>query len=81
MGRPLREFDVDEEVLALLHERASRNGRSLTDELRVLAEAAEREDRATGTAFAEAAARFRRQLEGRPHTPSDILQREGRDER
>jgi len=81
MGRPLRELDVDEEVLALLHERASRNGRSLTDELRALAEAAERQDRETRAAFAEAAARFRKQLEGRSHTPSEILQREGRDER
>jgi len=78
MGRPLREMDVDEEVLALLQERADRNGRSLTDELRALAEVAERKESAT---FAANAARFRRRLEGRTHTPSEILQREGRDER
>lgn len=81
MGRPLREIDVDEEVLALLQKRASRNGRSLTDELRALAEVAERQESATGATFAANAARFRRRLEGRTHTPSEILQREGRDER
>ncbi len=70
--------NVDEEIVRKLKERAERNGRSAEAEHRaILSEmlGLERPD------FDELAARLRELTEGRPHTPSEILQREGRDER
>lgn len=70
--------NVDDEIVRKLKERAERNGRSAEAEHRaILAEmlGLERPD------FDELAARLRELTRGRPHTPSEILQREGRDER
>ena len=70
--------NVDDEIVRKLKERAERNGRSAEAEHRaILSEmlGLERPD------FDELAARLRELTKGRPHTPSEILQREGRDER
>jgi len=70
--------NVDDEIVRRLKERAERNGRSAEAEHRaILAEmlGSERPD------FDELAARLRELTKGRAHTPSEILQREGRDER
>ena len=70
--------NVDDEIVRKLKERAERNGRSAEAEHRaILSEmlGLERPD------FDELAARLRELTRGRPHTPSEILQREGRDER
>ncbi|APH70170.1 FitA-like ribbon-helix-helix domain-containing protein [Aquibium oceanicum] len=70
--------NVDEEIVRKLKERAERNGRSAEAEHRaILAEmlASER------PSFDELAARLREITKGRHHTPSEILQRESRDER
>lgn len=70
--------NVDDEIVRRLKERAERNGRSAEAEHRaILSEmlGLERPD------FDELAARLRELTKGRPHTPSEILQREGRDER
>lgn len=70
--------NVDDEIVRRLKERAERNGRSAEAEHRaILSEmlGLERPD------FDELAARLRELTKGRPHTPSELLQREGRDER
>ncbi|MGE0674988.1 MAG: DNA-binding protein [Methylibium sp.] len=70
--------NVDDEIVRKLKERAERNGRSAEAEHRaILAEmlGLERPD------FDELAGRLRELTRGRPHTPSEILRREGRDER
>jgi plasmid stability protein len=70
--------NVDDEIVKRLKERAERNGRSAEAEHRaILSEmlGLERPD------FDQLAARLRELTKGRPHTPSEILQREGRDER
>ena len=70
--------NVDDAVVAKLKERAAHNGRSAEAEHRaILSEALD-----LGTAsFDELAARLRERLKGRKHTPSEVLQRESRDER
>jgi len=71
--------NLDEAVVHRLKERAARNGRSAEAEHReILQEALQSKDPLT---FEEMAASLRQRLAGRPHTPSEILQREGRDER
>lgn len=70
--------NVDDEIVRKLKERAARNGRSAEAEHRaILSEmlGSERPD------FDELAARLRELTKGRVHTPSEILLREGRDER
>jgi plasmid stability protein len=64
------------DVLALLKQRASRNGRSLEAELRVVLERAARQD---VVAAAARAADIRASLAGRTHTDSAVLVREDRD--
>lgn len=70
--------NVDDEIVRRLKERAERNGRSAEAEHRaILSEmlGLQRPD------FDELASRLRELTKGRSHTPSEVLQREGRDER
>jgi plasmid stability protein len=70
--------NVDDEIVRRLKERAERNGRSAEAEHRAIL------SEMLGLArpdFDDLAARLRELTKGRPHTPSEILQREGRDER
>ena len=71
--------NVDDEIVALLKERATRHGRSAEAEHREILQDALKGRQAMS--FDEMAALLRERLAGRPHTPSEILQREGRDER
>ncbi len=70
--------NVDDAVVARLKERAARNGRSAEAEHRALLLSALNAEQLS---FAEIAARLREMTAGRKHTPSEILQRESRDER
>ncbi len=71
--------NVDDALVGKLKERAAQSGRSAEAEHReILREALERRDAPT---FDELAAALRKRLAGRHHTPSEVLQREGRDER
>ena len=70
--------NVSDEIVAKLKERAARNGRSAEAEHRKLLNEVLGGD---GLSFDELAARLRERTKGRYHTPSEILQREGRDER
>lgn len=71
--------NVDDEIVALLKERATRHGRSAEAEHREILQDALKGTQAMS--FDEMAALLRQRLAGRPHTPSEILQRESRDER
>lgn len=71
--------NVDDEIVALLKERATRHGRSAEAEHREILQDALKGRQAMS--FDEMAALLRQRQAGRPHTPSEILQREGRDER
>ena len=71
--------NVDDEIVALLKERATRHGRSAEAEHREILQDVLKGRQAMS--FDEMAALLRQRLTGRPHTPSEILQREGRDER
>jgi len=68
--------NLDDEVIARLSARAAANGRSLEAEHRALLEEALGADAAS---FAEAAARLRAELAGRPHSDSAELIRGDRD--
>jgi plasmid stability protein len=71
--------NVDEELIARLKRRAARHGRSAEAEHReILKHALSTE---AEPSFAELAAEIRKLTAGRKHTPSEVLQREGRDER
>ena len=71
--------DVPEDVVKLLEARARLNGRSVEDEHReILRRALTENDRAR---FEALAAQMRAITAGRPHTPSEDLLREMRDER
>ena len=78
MPKHLQVRNVDDDTVARLKRRAARNGRSMEAEHREIlrhALSAETEPSLTGlTASA-------RELTQRPQTPSEVLQREGRDER
>lgn len=69
---------VDADLVRRLRVRAAEHGVSGEEEHRRILEAALRPERAS---FWETAARLRAELAGRPHTPSEVLIREGRDER
>jgi antitoxin FitA len=79
MARSLIVRNVDEELVRRLKMRAARHNRSAEAEHREILR------QALGTepneALAEVAARLRTLTRGRRHTPSEQLQREGRDER
>ena len=71
--------NLDANLVQRLKRRASRNGRSAEAEHReILRQALSAE---VEPAFAEIAAHMRKLTAGRKHTPSELLQREGRQER
>lgn len=70
--------NVDEEIVKRLKERAVRNGRSAEAEHRAILTEMLGVERPN---FEELAGRLRELTKGRPHAPSEVLQREGRDER
>jgi antitoxin FitA len=71
--------NIDDELVAKLRLRAAQNRRSAEAEHReILRQVLSGEPRQS---FKEVAARVRAMTAGRPATPSEILQREGRDER
>jgi plasmid stability protein len=79
MARNLHVRNVDDEIVARLKRRAARHGRSMEAEHReILRQALTAEVEPN---FAEMAANLRRLTKGRKHTPSEVLVREGRDER
>jgi antitoxin FitA len=79
MARSLIVRNVDEELVRRLKMRAARHNRSAEAEHReILRQALGAEP---NEALAEVAARLRTLTRGRRHTPSEQLQREGRDER
>ena len=71
--------NLDEEVVRKLRLRAASHGRSVEAEHReILRQAVDEGERPS---FKEIAAKVRELTAGRQHTPSEVLQREGRDER
>ena len=79
MARSLHVRNVDDELIARLKRRAARHGRSAEAEHReILRQTLSGESH---TSFDELAAELRRLTAGREHTPSEVLMREGRDER
>lgn len=71
--------NLPEDLIARLKVRAARHGRSAEAEHReILAQALASE---VEPSFADLAARLRAATAGRPHTPAETLQREGRQER
>jgi antitoxin FitA len=71
--------NVDDELIARLKRRAARHGQSAEAEVRdILRQVLEGEAEID---FEHLAADLRRLTAGRRHTPAEILQREGRDER
>jgi plasmid stability protein len=79
MAKSLIVRNVDDELVRRLKVRAARHNRSAEAEHReILRQVVFGEP---DEAFAELAARLRALTRGRVHTPSEQLQREGRDER
>ncbi len=79
MPKSLVVRNVDDELVRRLKLRAARNGRSAEAEHReILRQALSAEPRES---FKEVAAKLRALTRGRRHTPSEVLLREGRDER
>ncbi|WP_084112908.1 FitA-like ribbon-helix-helix domain-containing protein [Belnapia moabensis] len=71
--------NVDNELIARLKRRAARHGQSAEAEIRdILRQALESE---AETDFERLAAELRHLTVDRQHTPAEVLQREGRDER
>lgn len=71
--------NIDDELITRLKRRAARHGRSAEAEHReILRQALSSESEPS---FWELAAELRKLTAGRKHTPSEVLQREGRDER
>ena len=76
--------NVDDDIVARLKQRASRNGRSAEAEHREILKRVLEEEAAAQARKREWLAKadaFRKTLEGRIHTPSEVLLRESRDER
>ena len=79
MSRSLSVRNLDETLIAQLKRRAARHGRSAEAEHReILRQALESEAEPT---FDDLAAQLRAMTAGRKATPSEVLLREGRDER
>lgn len=79
MAGSLHVRNLDDELIARLKRRAARHGRSAEAEHReILREALSHEDSPSFDTFAT---ELRRLTAGRKQTPSEILQREGRNER
>lgn len=74
--------NLDDGLVQKLKVRAAQNGRSTEAEHREILRAALEGagDRSQKEAFLERAARVRAMSAGRPQTPSEVLQRESRDE-
>lgn len=71
--------NVDDDLVKRLKQRATRHGRSAEAEHReILRQALAQE---IATPFEDLAAEIRKLIEGRRHTPSEVLVRESRDER
>jgi antitoxin FitA len=79
MAGSLHVRNIEPELIARLKRRAARHGRSAEAEHREILRQALAAD--SETSFDQLAAELRKLTEGRKHTPSEILQREGRDER
>jgi plasmid stability protein len=79
MASSLHVRNVDDDLIVKLKRRAARHGRSAEAEHReILRQALEAE---VEPSFEELAAKLRKLSTGRNQTPSEILQREGRNER
>ncbi|TWG98092.1 plasmid stability protein [Mesorhizobium sp. J18] len=79
MAGSLHVRNLDDDLIAKLKLRAARHGRSAEAEHReILRQALEAE---VEPAFDELAAQLRKLTAGRKQTPSEVLLREGRDER
>ena len=79
MPGTLQVRNLEDELITRLKSRASRHGRSAEAEHReILRQALAAE---VDPSFADLAARLRAMTRGRTHTPAEVLQREGRDER
>lgn len=79
MSKSLHVRNLDQELIVRLKRRAARHGRSAEAEHReILRQALAGEDE---TDFFELASKLRAMTKDRKHTPAEILQREGRDER
>ena len=79
MSKNLQVRNLDEDLVVRLKRRAARHGRSAEAEHReILRQALSVE---VEPAFDELAARLRSMTQGRPQTPSEVLQCEGREER
>lgn len=79
MARNLHVRNLEDDLVARLKRRAARHGRSVEAEHRaILRQALSAED---APSFDQLAAELRRLTRNRKHTPSEVLVREGRDER
>ena len=79
MPGTLQVRNLDDELITRLKSRAARHGRSAEAEHReILRQALAAE---VDPSFADLATRLRALTKGRAHTPAEVLQREGRDER
>lgn len=79
MAGSLSVRNVDDDLIARLKRRAARHGQSAEAEVRdILRQALQGEAEAD---FDQLAADLRRLTSGRRHTPAEILQSEGHDER
>ena len=79
MSGNLYVHDLDEDLIDRLKQRAAQHGRSTEAEHREILRQALAAD--IEPSFESLAAELRRLTGGRQQTPSEILQREGRDER
>lgn len=71
--------NVDDDLIKRLKQRAARHGRSAESEHREILRQALAQEAATP--FEQLAAEVRKLIDGRHHTPSEVLVRESRDER
>ena len=79
MPGTLQVRNLEDALITRLKQRAARHGRSAEAEHReILRQALAAE---VDPSFADLAARMRAMTRGRAHTPAEVLQREGRDER
>lgn len=79
MPKNLQVRNLDDDLVLRLKRRAARNGRSTEAEHReILRQALSAE---VEPSFGELAAALRELTRGRRHTPAEMLQREGREER
>jgi plasmid stability protein len=79
MARSLIVRNIDDELVQRLKRRAARHDRSAEAEHREILKQALAAEPATS--FKAVAAELRAMTRGRRHTPSEVLLREGRDER